>query len=286
MADRGGRLAVRGVPVLVRDAVQRLLPAAAADPRRADPARGGVRVPRQGRRPRLAASGGTSPSSSARRCRRCCGGSRSPTSSAVCRSTPTATSPATSSPCSTRTACSAGWRRGPLRAPTERSSWRSRPPVTSGTRPARWPAKIGIAAVVLGAAFLVWTLLAHGDLGSLGALLLTAVALVAGLYANARGPRGLGLRPGRRPTCRAGRDAVRGAVPERHAVDDEPGLHPHDRERQLHAVHPRRHVVDRRCSRLPFVLVYQGWTYWVFRKRIGRGHIPTTPQHGARLLVP
>ena len=35
---------------------------------------------------------------------------------------------------------------------------------------------------------------------------------------------------------------------------------------------------------LPFVLVYQGWTYWVFRKRIGRGHIPTTPQHGAELL--
>jgi cytochrome d ubiquinol oxidase subunit II len=32
---------------------------------------------------------------------------------------------------------------------------------------------------------------------------------------------------------------------------------------------------------LPLVLVYQGWTYWVFRKRIGRGHIPTVPQHGA-----
>ena len=28
---------------------------------------------------------------------------------------------------------------------------------------------------------------------------------------------------------------------------------------------------------LPFVLAYQAWTYWVFRKRIGRGHIPTTP---------
>jgi cytochrome d ubiquinol oxidase subunit II len=35
---------------------------------------------------------------------------------------------------------------------------------------------------------------------------------------------------------------------------------------------------------LPLVLVYQGWTYWVFRRRIGRGHIPTTPQHGADLL--
>ena len=56
VADRGGRLAVRRVPLLVRDPVQRLLPAAAADPRRADPARGGVRVPRQGRRPGVAAA--------------------------------------------------------------------------------------------------------------------------------------------------------------------------------------------------------------------------------------
>ena len=24
----------------------------------------------------------------------------------------------------------------------------------------------------------------------------------------------------------------------------------------------------------PAVLVYQGWTYWVFRKRIGAHHIP------------
>jgi cytochrome bd ubiquinol oxidase subunit II len=37
---------------------------------------------------------------------------------------------------------------------------------------------------------------------------------------------------------------------------------------------------------LPLVLAYQAWTYWVFRKRIGRGHIPTTPQHGAARVLP
>jgi cytochrome d ubiquinol oxidase subunit II len=31
----------------------------------------------------------------------------------------------------------------------------------------------------------------------------------------------------------------------------------------------------------PFVLLYQGWSYWVFRNRIGRGSIPSQPQHGA-----
>ncbi|EHK88406.1 cytochrome d ubiquinol oxidase subunit II [Saccharomonospora azurea] len=29
----------------------------------------------------------------------------------------------------------------------------------------------------------------------------------------------------------------------------------------------------------PAVLVYQGWTYWVFRKRIGTHHIPKAPAH-------
>jgi cytochrome d ubiquinol oxidase subunit II len=31
----------------------------------------------------------------------------------------------------------------------------------------------------------------------------------------------------------------------------------------------------------PIVLCYQGWTYWVFRKRIGTRHIPTSVPHGA-----
>ncbi|MBO2461250.1 cytochrome d ubiquinol oxidase subunit II [Actinomadura violacea] len=28
----------------------------------------------------------------------------------------------------------------------------------------------------------------------------------------------------------------------------------------------------------PIVMIYQGWTYWVFRKRIGTSHIPATPK--------
>ena len=29
----------------------------------------------------------------------------------------------------------------------------------------------------------------------------------------------------------------------------------------------------------PIVLLYQGWTYWVFRKRIAVHHIPRRPGH-------
>jgi cytochrome d ubiquinol oxidase subunit II len=32
---------------------------------------------------------------------------------------------------------------------------------------------------------------------------------------------------------------------------------------------------------VPFVLGYQAWSYWVFRKRLSRDHIPLIPQHGA-----
>jgi cytochrome d ubiquinol oxidase subunit II len=32
---------------------------------------------------------------------------------------------------------------------------------------------------------------------------------------------------------------------------------------------------------VPFVIAYQAWSYWIFRKRLTRDNIPLTPQHGA-----
>lgn len=32
---------------------------------------------------------------------------------------------------------------------------------------------------------------------------------------------------------------------------------------------------------MPLVLAYQAWTYWVFRKRISRAHIPAEPAEDA-----
>ena len=98
---------VRGLPGVVRHAVQRLLPAAAADPGRADRARPRLRVPRQARRRRLAAPLGPGHHHRLVRARRSCGASPSPTSCAGCRSTPTTSTPAASSTCSTPTRCSA-----------------------------------------------------------------------------------------------------------------------------------------------------------------------------------
>jgi cytochrome bd ubiquinol oxidase subunit II len=143
--------------------------------------------------------------------------------------------------------------------------------------------RTGIAAVLLGAAFLAWTLLAHG--GALVWLLglVTALALVGGLLANAGGREGwaFGLVGG----------AVVALVVTLFAALF-PDVMPSSTDPAFSLTIANASSTPYTLSimswialgTLPFVLVYQGWTYWVFRKRIGRGHIPTTPQHGAELL--
>ena len=141
-------------------------------------------------------------------------------------------------------------------------------------------ARIGVVAVGLGGAFLVWTLLAHGDATSLVLAALTAAALVAGLVANAREREGwaFGL---------VGAGVV-GLVATLF-VALYPDVMPSTTDPAFSL------TIDNASSTpstlaimswvalctLPFVLAYQGWTYWVFRQRIGRRSIPTRPPHGA-----
>ena len=193
VAARRRRRDLRGVPRVVRHPLQRLLPAAAADPGRADRARCRVRVPRQARRRRAGGRAGTWRSSSAPASRRCCGAWRSPTSCAACRSTRTGSTSAASSTCSTPTPCSAGRPRCCSSSPTARCSSPSRPTARSGTRPAasppgsgwsprRWPSRSSSGPS--------WTRATSAPRCSSSA---AAAALVAGLVAVGAGARGLGL---------------------------------------------------------------------------------------------
>ena len=145
--------------------------------------------------------------------------------------------------------------------------------------------RIGIAAVVVGAAFLVWTMLAYGDVLIWVLGLLTALALLGGLYANLKGREGwaFGLLGG----------TMVGVVVTLFAA-----LFPNVMPSTTNPAYSL--TIENASSTpytlsimswialctLPLVLAYQAWTYWVFRKRIGRGHIPTTPQHGAARVLP
>ena len=180
---------VRRLPVLVRHPVQRVLPAAAADPGRVDRARGRVRVPGQDRRYAVAA-----PLGRLHRHRLLVPALLWGVAFAnILRGVPidadgnfTGTLFTLLNPfgllgglAMVTLFCTYGAIFVALK--------------TVGTirqRARDVAARIGGIAVLLGAAFLVWSLLVHGDAASwvLGAL--TAAALVAGLVANARGREG------------------------------------------------------------------------------------------------
>jgi cytochrome d ubiquinol oxidase subunit II len=138
----------------------------------------------------------------------------------------------------------------------------------------------GTIALLAGAAFLLWTQLAHGDAVSLALAVLTAAALAAGLVANAAEREGWAF-------CLVGASIV-GVVATLFVA-----LYP---DVMPSSTNPAFSLTIANASStpatlaimswvalgtLPFVIAYQAWTYWVFRKRIGRGSIPTQPQHGA-----
>ncbi|MGW2249541.1 cytochrome d ubiquinol oxidase subunit II [Kitasatospora sp. NPDC001660] len=133
--------------------------------------------------------------------------------------------------------------------------------------------RAGVVTAALAAAFLIWTQADSGNGRSLVALLVAVAALVAALVANQLGREGwafvlsgvtivaavamlfLALFPNVMPST----------------------LHP---EWSLTVTNAASSPYTLKLMTIvaavftPLVLLYQGWTYWVFRKRIGVQHIP------------
>ena len=80
----------------------------------------------------------------------------------------------------------------------------------------------GIAVIVLGGLFLVWTFLAHGKLWTLVPVLVAAGALVAAAARQRPRPRGMGVHAHDRGDRRGDGQLVRHAVPGRAALQHEP----------------------------------------------------------------
>jgi cytochrome d ubiquinol oxidase subunit II len=137
-------------------------------------------------------------------------------------------------------------------------------------------ARLGLVAAVVTVVFLLWTQVDTGTVGSAVAFVLAAVALLAGLTAIGRGREGWGfigtfvaialgvgglflaLFPDVMPTT----------------LSDGVGL----TTTNAAATHYTLKIMTVVAVIFtPIVLVYQGWTYWVFRKRISVHHIPDLP---------
>ncbi len=134
--------------------------------------------------------------------------------------------------------------------------------------------RVGAVATVVAAGFLVWTQLLTGSTWSLVAFAAAALALVGSLAAAAAGREGLGF---------AGTFAGIGLAVAGLFLALFPAVMPSSTDVANSLTTTNASATDYTLTVmtwvavacLPFVLGYQAWSYWVFRKRIGTHHIPT-----------
>ncbi|MEV5812503.1 cytochrome d ubiquinol oxidase subunit II [Streptomyces mutabilis] len=135
--------------------------------------------------------------------------------------------------------------------------------------------RVGLITTVLALAFLVWTQVAHGDGKSLVALVVAAAALVVALMANQAGREGWSF-------ALSGVTIV--ATVAMLFLTLFPNVMPStlDADWSLTVTNASSSAYTLKIMTwlaavaTPLVLLYQGWTYWVFRKRIGTQHIAET----------
>ena len=140
-------------------------------------------------------------------------------------------------------------------------------------RAGRLAGRVGLVAAVLAVVFLAWTQQKTGDPASATLSMLAAVALVGGLVANRRGHEGWAF-VGTAVTIALAVVALFVAL--------FPDVMPS-------TINPAYSLTTTNASSTsytlsimtvvaviftPLVLLYQGWTYWVFRRRIGVNQIP------------
>jgi cytochrome d ubiquinol oxidase subunit II len=132
--------------------------------------------------------------------------------------------------------------------------------------------RLGVATAVLAVVFLGWTQVSNGDGKSLGALLVAVIALLAALGSTVRGREGWAF----------GLSGVTiAAAVAMLFLTLFPNVMPSSLNEAWNLTvtnsssSPYTLKIMTWCAAIatPVVLLYQGWTYWVFRKRIGTQHI-------------
>ncbi|GAB3616989.1 cytochrome d ubiquinol oxidase subunit II [Okibacterium endophyticum] len=139
-------------------------------------------------------------------------------------------------------------------------------------RARRLAARVGIVAVVVAAVFLTWTVLTHGTPAAAVFAAVAAAALVAALVANARGAEGWAFGLIALTTATAVLALFASLFPAVMPASNDPA-------NSLTIVNASSSPYTlgvmswTALIALPLILLYQGWTYWVFRKRVTRAHI-------------
>jgi cytochrome bd ubiquinol oxidase subunit II len=139
-------------------------------------------------------------------------------------------------------------------------------------RARRLAARSGLATIVVAAVFLLWTGLAFGSLWFWILAAVAAVALIAGWLANARGAEGPAFTLFAITVAAAVFALFASLFPDVMPASNDPAnsltvANASSTDYTLTVMSWLALVA------LPLVLAYQGWTYWVFRKRVSRASI-------------
>lgn len=142
--------------------------------------------------------------------------------------------------------------------------------------------KVGLATVVVAAAFLVWTVVQH--LGDSNLMLivvlaaLAAVALVAGLLCNLRGREGWAFTANTLTIAFALLAIFMALFPNVMISNIDPEF-----SMSIAGAASSQKTLELMTwvavFTLPLVLAYQAWTYWIFRRRLSRESIPAEGAH-------
>ncbi|MFD9813133.1 cytochrome d ubiquinol oxidase subunit II [Streptomyces sp. NPDC059080] len=139
-------------------------------------------------------------------------------------------------------------------------------------RARRMATGLGLVAAVLATAFLVWTQAHRGDGASLVALVVAVVALLAALGANRAGREGWAFSFSGLTIIAAVAMLFLTLFPNvmPSTLNDAWSLTVTNASSSPYTL-----KIMTWCAGIatPIVVLYQGWTYWVFRKRIGTQHI-------------
>ncbi|MCD0482279.1 cytochrome d ubiquinol oxidase subunit II [Streptacidiphilus sp. ASG 303] len=144
--------------------------------------------------------------------------------------------------------------------------------------------RLGLLTAVLAAAFLVWTQAGTGNARSLAALVLAVAALLGALALNRAGREGWAFTCSGLTVAAAVGMLFLALYPDVMPSTLDPAW-------SLTVANAASSAYTLRIMTwvavvfTPLVLLYQGWTYWVFRRRIGVQHIPA-PAHAAAVPAP
>jgi cytochrome d ubiquinol oxidase subunit II len=139
-------------------------------------------------------------------------------------------------------------------------------------RARRLATRSGILTVVVAAAFLLWTTLAYGTFWSAVLSAVAAVALIGAVLANARAREGWAFGLMAATVATAVLSLFLALFPDVMPASN-------DSANSLTIVNASSSPYTLQVMTwvallaLPLILAYQGWTYWVFRKRVTRAHI-------------